>query len=184
MISLWHTLGWLGVSLRHRGFKRGLTGARAQFDVNCGAENFSRSDGSTAARQIPHPLCRQRGLRSADPDKKYSDRRRRYRGFECGRKRSRRRHANGVRILQHHSSYCGRQGWHRPHARSVRAPICPMQARLRDAGSPCPWPCGLRAPSSRRRFAPGGRCGRHARRSCLPRPTSRASPEWHGSSPD
>ena len=54
---------------------------------------------------------------------------------------------------------------------------------LTDAGSPCPSPCGPQAPSRRRRFAPAGRCGRHAMRSCLPRSTSPAFRDWRGSWP-
>jgi hypothetical protein len=64
------------------------------------------------------------------------------------------------------------------------APQSKLPSNFTDAGSPCPSPCGPRALSGRRRFAPTGRCGRHAMRSCLPRSTSRASPGWRGSSPD
>jgi hypothetical protein len=66
----------------------------------------------------------------------------------------------------------------------VRSATFSRAATVTDAGSPCPLPCGPRALSRRRRFAPTGRCDRHAMRSCLPRSTSRASRDWRGSFPD
>jgi len=59
-----------------------------------------------------------------------------------------------------------------------------LRSNFRDAGSPCPSPCGPRALLERPRSAPMGRCDRHATRSCLPPSTSPAFPDWRGSSPD
>jgi hypothetical protein len=55
---------------------------------------------------------------------------------------------------------------------------------FRDAGSPCPSPCGRRALSVRPRFAPAERCGRHAMTAFRRRSTSQVFPDWRGSCRD
>jgi hypothetical protein len=47
-----------------------------------------------------------------------------------------------------------------------------------DGGSPCPSPCGRRAPSVRPQFAPAERCGRHATTAFLRQSTAPAFPDW------
>jgi len=71
----------------------------------------------------------------------------------------------------------------RPLSRAMTVSYVATTCILTDAKSPCPWPGGLRALSAHPPSVPRGRCGRHARRFFLPRSTSRASPDWRGSSP-